>query len=106
MKPFRPRSPFAAALLLAALAMPAAAQGTFDKAGNWITDPPAGAAPAAAGATPKEADPIDNQVCSAFGPGFVAVAGSTTCVKVGGFMKFGTSFGSSKGAQWDEAPAR
>ncbi|MBB3930995.1 hypothetical protein GGR25_002045 [Kaistia hirudinis] len=100
-----PTLPIMAALLLAALAVPAAAQGTFDAAGKWIADPPADAAPAP-GAAPKQADSIDNQVCSAFGPGFVAVAGGTTCVKVGGFVKFGTSFGSSKGAQWDTAPAK
>ncbi len=105
MTRFRPTSPIIAALLLAALAVPAAAQGTFDASGKWIADPPADAAPAP-GAAPKQADSIDNQVCSAFGPGFVAVAGGTTCVKVGGFVKFGTSFGSSKGAQWDAAPAK
>lgn len=105
MTRFRPTSPIMAALLLAALAVPAVAQGTFDAAGKWIADPPVDTTPAT-GATPKQADSIDNQVCSAFGPGFVAVAGGTTCVKVGGFVKFGTSFGSSKGAQWDAAPAK
>lgn len=85
-----------AAILAGALLGPAAAQGTFDAAGKWIADPPpvADATPSSSG-TPKTSDPLDNQICSAFGPGFVAVAGGTTCVKIGGYVKVGTSFGHS-----------
>lgn len=80
-------------VLLIAGSLPAAATGTFDKAGNWVTDPPA-LAPSAQGAGAPVAEPLDyNKVCEAFGPGFVAVAGGTTCFKIGGYVKVGTSFG-------------
>ena len=93
----RRTSTIAALLLAASIAAPAAAQGTFDAAGKWIADPPPAAAAATdatdAPAAPKQADPLDNQVCTALGPGFVAVAGGTTCVRIGGYVKMGTSVG-------------
>lgn len=85
------------AILLAA-SLPAGATGTFDKAGNWIADPPPPSAGAGQAAATPGAEPLDyNKVCEAFGPGFVAVAGGTTCFKIGGYVKVGTSFGHATG---------
>ncbi|WP_051231081.1 porin [Kaistia adipata] len=40
------------------------------------------------------AEPVDYvKVCDAFGTGFFYSPGTDTCIKVGGYVKFGTSFG-------------
>jgi hypothetical protein len=40
------------------------------------------------------AEPVDYvKVCDAFGKGFFYSPGTDTCIKVGGYVKFGTSFG-------------
>ena len=40
------------------------------------------------------AEPVDYvKVCDAFGAGFFYSPGTDTCIKVGGYVKFGTSFG-------------
>ena len=68
------KPPILAILFLAAVAAPAQAAGTFDASGAWITKPDPGTL---TGDVPTEAEPIDNQICEAFGPGFTAVAGGT-----------------------------
>ncbi|BCP52891.1 outer membrane protein [Kaistia sp. 32K] len=45
------------------------------------------------------AEPVDYvKVCDAFGTGFFYSPGTDTCIKVGGYLKFGTSFGDRSGA--------
>jgi hypothetical protein len=97
------KPPILALLVFAAIVGPAQAAGTFDASGAWITKPDPGTL---TGNVPTEAEPIDNKICEAFGPGFTAVAGGTTCIKIGGYVKFGTSFGSSKGGGWTEPPPK
>ncbi|MET4632420.1 porin [Kaistia defluvii] len=47
------------------------------------------------------AEPVDYvKVCDAFGAGFFYSPGTDTCIKIGGYVKFGTSFGDRSG---DEA---
>jgi len=65
--------------------------------------PVAGAAAGepAKGPSVPEAEPTTldyNKVCEAFGEGFTNVPGTTTCVKIGGYVKTGTSFGSRSGS--------
>ncbi|BCP52402.1 outer membrane protein [Kaistia sp. 32K] len=44
------------------------------------------------------AEPVDYvKVCDAFGTGFFYSPGTDTCIKVGGYVKFGTSFGDRGG---------
>lgn len=53
---------------------------------------------AAAGAAEKKAPPplLDyDQVCQAFGEGFTNVPGTDVCVRIGGYVKMGTSAGGS-----------
>jgi len=70
------------ALLLAALAWPAAADPLpRQKADKQAVSPPIRA---------RQANP-----CTAFGPGFVRVEGSDTCVKLGGGIGIGAG-GSSR----------
>ena len=43
------------------------------------------------------AEPVDYvKVCDAFGAGFFYSPGTDTCIKIGGYVKFGTSFGDNK----------
>jgi hypothetical protein len=42
------------------------------------------------------AEPVDYvKVCDAFGTGFFYSPGTDTCIKIGGYVKFGTSFGNN-----------
>ncbi len=42
------------------------------------------------------AEPVDYvKVCDAFGAGFFYSPGTDTCIKVGGYVKFGTAFGNT-----------
>jgi hypothetical protein len=42
------------------------------------------------------AEPVDYvKVCDAFGSGFFYSPGTDTCIKIGGYVKFGTSFGNN-----------
>jgi len=42
------------------------------------------------------AEPVDYvKVCDAFGAGFFYSPGTDTCIKIGGYVKFGTSFGNN-----------
>ncbi|HEV7283692.1 MAG TPA: porin, partial [Kaistia sp.] len=44
------------------------------------------------------AEPVDYvKVCDAFGAGFFYSPGTDTCIKIGGYVKFGTSFGDRSG---------
>ena len=44
------------------------------------------------------AEPVDYvKVCDAFGTGFFYSPGTDTCIKIGGYVKFGTSFGDRSG---------
>jgi hypothetical protein len=44
------------------------------------------------------AEPVDYvKVCDAFGSGFFYSPGTDTCIKIGGYVKFGTSFGDRSG---------
>ncbi|MBN9431901.1 MAG: porin [Bosea sp.] len=57
------------------------------------------------------AEPVDYvKVCDAFGEGFFYSPGTDTCIKVGGYVKFGTAFGDTDfgdyndyypGSKWD-----
>jgi hypothetical protein len=43
-------------------------------------------------------DPAFARMCDAFGEGFTYLPASGTCLKIGGYVKFGTSFGTSSGS--------
>ncbi|MCX5493568.1 porin [Kaistia dalseonensis] len=48
------------------------------------------------------AEPVDYvKVCDAFGTGFFYSPGTDTCIKVGGYVKFGTSFGDTDFGQYN-----
>jgi hypothetical protein len=60
----------------------------------------AGAAVSArAGEAPAEpkADPMA-RICDAFGPGYQLVPGTTTCVKIGGYVRSGVTFSDKPGS--------
>lgn len=49
---------------------------------------------------PLEPEPADDAVyarmCDAFGEGYTYSPGTGACIKIGGYVKFGTSFGSTR----------
>jgi hypothetical protein len=50
------------------------------------------------------AEPVDYvKVCDAFGSGFFYSPGTDTCIKVGGYVKFGTSFGDTDFGYYNSA---
>lgn len=49
--------------------------------------------PRKAEAEPSDADPHYARICDAFGEGFTYSPGTGACIKIGGYVKFGTSFG-------------
>jgi hypothetical protein len=66
-------------------------------------DPPGdpGKGKAASESSQPEAEPADDAVyarmCDAFGEGFTYSPGTGACIKIGGYVKFGTSFGTRSG---------
>jgi hypothetical protein len=59
---------------------------------------------ASAAAAPKEPAPDSMaRICDAFGPGYQLVPGTTTCIKIGGTIEGGVTFG-NKGAGGDFVP--
>ena len=70
-------------------------------AGCWAGEPPGG----------KAAGRPGGQACAAYGPGFVGLAGSDTCVRIGGHVRVeygsgggGTRNGSNYGATTQASP--
>ena len=68
-------------------------------ASSAFAEPPSGQAPRKS-ANPDGPPPVkragSSSVCAAYGPGFVEVEGSRTCVKIGGAVSIGAG-GSSPG---------
>lgn len=46
----------------------------------------------------KADDPAYARMCDAFGEGFTYSPGTGACIKIGGYVKFGTSFGTTRGS--------
>lgn len=57
--------------------------------------------PRAPEAEPSDDDPHYERICDAFGEGFSYSPGSGACIKIGGSVKFGTSFGSRRSTRTD-----
>jgi hypothetical protein len=57
---------------------------------------PAGAAHAEASGDPKP-DPMA-RICDAFGPGYRLVPGTTTCIKIGGYVRGSVTFSDKAGS--------
>lgn len=63
---------------------------------------PAGAARATEPPAEPKPDPMA-RICNAFGPGYQLIPGTTTCIKIGGYVRGGLSF-SNKGGTGDFVP--
>ena len=99
----RPTGSRAGAILAAAAMIGLVAAGVA-RADALRLDPSAdlGKSKAAQDSRHLEAEPTDDAVyarmCDAFGEGFTYSPGTGACIKIGGYVKFGTSFGSRRGS--------
>jgi hypothetical protein len=64
----------------------------------------AGAASAAEAPKEPDSDPMA-RICNAFGPGYRLVPGTTTCIKIGGYIEGRITFG-NKGGSGDFVPGQ
>lgn len=92
------RAAFLAAAVIGVIVAPHTA-----RAETLRLDPPPKASGAEATNAPQpEAEPTDDAVfarmCDAFGEGFTYSPGTGACIKIGGYIKFGTSFGTTSGS--------
>jgi hypothetical protein len=84
-----------AAAVLAAVSL---AQAAEPKLGRLPAPPETSSVPL----PEAEPDSADNsgcaRICDGFGPGFTYSPGTGACIKINGYVKFGTSFGGTSGS--------